>query len=843
METTLRVRLRNAGRRRTTFDPVTNAETTASLSALADLHVVDFSAGPAAGLASTVLADFGATVTKVEPTHGDRFRSMASSPFWLRGKHSATIDLNTAAGRSRAHQLAAGADIVLVSGSPDRLARWQLDADSLRPLNPALIHCAVTGWGMRGPYAELPGYEGLVAAKAGRMANFDVQLDGTRPVYSAVQVATHVCSQAAVQGICAAVFQRHRTGQGASVETSLLQALMPFDLVDLLSNHLAERDNTTFTPLRRMNPMPTLNYHPLRTSDGTWIQCGNLLEHLFLSFLDATDLLGELLIDERFQAGPAEWSPDAIEHARDRMLERMQQKTAAEWMAIFADNGNVAAEPIVTTADALEHPDLVVGNGLVQLHDDRVGTTTQLGPIAELSHTPAVITAGAPSAGEHTDRVLQKLAPASPAPPMEQTASDASPDAPLAGLTILDLSTIIAAPLGVSMLADLGARVIKIEPLGGDPFRGLLTEGRMAVKTNVGKESICVDLKTAEGQRVVHELVAHADVLVHNFRGAVPAKLGIDHEQVSAINPRLISTVVNGYGPHGPGATRPATHPVMGACTGGVAMQAGSVLDRQCDSLEDLREASRQIMAANESNPDPNTSVVAASAILIALLAREHTGRGQVVRVNMQVANGWANYDDFLHYDGKPPRAEVDDEHCGIDPLYRLYPCEAGWVFLAAVTDDEFRRLCAALDRQDLAGESRFATRPERVRNASDLAAELGAVFATQPAPVWEAQLGALGVGCVQADGSAFHEFLASDEHIETNAWLPMVTHQRFGRHPRWGPVVTVNGVRSDYRSAPLAGEHTDELLHELGYDDTSIEQLRASRVVASEPVEPTRTT
>ena len=143
----------------------------------------------------------------------------------------------------------------------------------------------------------------------------------------------------------------------------------------------------------------------------------------------------------------------------------------------------------------------------------------------------------------------------------------------------------------------------------------------MAVKTNAGKESICINLKTAEGQAILHELAVDADVLIHNFRGEVPDKLGIGYEQLRAINPDLIWAVVNGYGPHGPGAKRPATHPVMGACTGGVALQAGEALTRDCPTLADVRENSRQIMAANEANPDPNTSVVAASAVMLALFA------------------------------------------------------------------------------------------------------------------------------------------------------------------------------------------------------------------------------
>lgn len=804
--------------------------------ALDGIRVIDFSSGPAAGRATTVLADFGAEVIKIEPPGGDRFRSDAASPFWLRGKRSVVIDLRTDAGRDQAHALAGTGDIVVVSGPPSRLRSWGLDA-ALRTSFPALIHCTISGWGTQGPYAEIPGYEALVAAKFGRMAAFEVQLNKGRPVYSAVQVATHVTSQTAVQGVLAALLQRRRTGHGATVEASLVQALVPFDLVDVLQRQLAERTGEPFVALRHRIPMPTLNYHPLLTSDGQWIQCGNLLEHLFLSFLDAIDLLGELLIEEPFQRPPAEWSPEAIEQARDRILLRMQERSAAEWMEAFAANGNVAAEPIVTTAQALGHADLVEGKGLVTVDDAQVGATTQIAPIAELSGTPGQVRAGGPPVGADTDAVLGAI---SPAGPNSATLGKASVlGQPLAGVTVLDLSTIIAAPLATSMLADLGARVIKVEPLGGDPFRGLLEQGRMAVKTNLGKESICIDLKKPQGQQLLHRMVNNADVLVHNFRGDVPAKLGIEHETLQALNPGLISVVVNGYGPHGPGAKRPATHPVMGACTGGVALQAGVALTRPCPTLADVRETARQIMAANEANPDPNTSVVAASAILLALVARESSdGRGQQVRVAMQVANAWANGDDFLSYSGKPDRPTVDSQHWGLHAGYRLYPTAGdGWVFLALTTDVEFERFCDAVGQSELAVDDRFSTQAARRANDTELAAKITAIFSTDTAASWEHRLIASGVGCVRADDVDSDVFMTRDPHMVANGWSPTIEHQRFGSVQRWGPVVTVDGLNPSYGSAPLAGQHTDALLTEFGHDADAIAELRASNVVTSEAV------
>jgi crotonobetainyl-CoA:carnitine CoA-transferase CaiB-like acyl-CoA transferase len=327
--------------------------------ALAGVRVLDLSTGPVGGLATTVLADFGADVVKLEPPGGDRFRSLAAAPLWLRGKRSVELDLTRDAGRDRLARLAEGADVLVVSGPPDRAVRLGADAARLAERNPALVHCSITGWGARGPYAAWPGYEPLVAARSGRMASFTGQRAREGPAYAAVAVASHATAQGAVQGILAALIARERTGLGQRVETSLLQGLLPYDLAGLLLVQLIEAGAPAPDPAAMGGGMPTLNYHPVATADGRWIQLGNLLEHLFFAFLDAIDLLPELLADERFQASPASWPPDVVEEARDRILLRMQERSADEWMQLFRADGNVAAEPYLTTQQALDHPELV----------------------------------------------------------------------------------------------------------------------------------------------------------------------------------------------------------------------------------------------------------------------------------------------------------------------------------------------------------------------------------------------------------------------------------------------------------------------------------------------------
>jgi crotonobetainyl-CoA:carnitine CoA-transferase CaiB-like acyl-CoA transferase len=804
------------------------------------IRILDTSTGPTGGLATMVLADFGADVVKIEPPGGDRFRSMPSSPLWLRGKKSVVLDFHVEADRMRLHDFVRRADVVVVSGPPGRADKWGIGANGAEKLNPSIVHCSITGWGERGPLSQLPGYASVVAARAGRMQAFAGQVKRSGPGYAAVPVAVHAAAHGAVQGVLSALIARTRTGHAQRVTTSLLQALLPYDLVELLTYQLISRGDMTPTPAPEM---PTLNYHPVLTKDGTWIQCGNLLEHLFLSFLDSIDLYGELLQDERFLESPALWSADAVEHARDAILHRVREKTADEWMAIFFTNGNVAAEPFAAPAQALEHPDLLANGAIVELLDPMHGRVRMIGATATLTKTPAEITLPAPTVGEHTnDEFAEWTSSRSDAFPgnLQSTRPALNPSQPLAGITIVEFASVIAAPLGTSMLGDLGARVIRVEPIEGDSFRHLLPNGLMTVKTTASKESICLDLKSSEGQAIAKSLIAKADVLVHNYRLGVPERLGIGFESLHTEFPDLVWVCVNGYGPNGPSAHRPATHPVAGASMGGAGYQAGSATSRQCNTLADIRETARQLMRANEPSPDPNTSVIVGSSVLLGLVARERFGIAQAIYIDMLCANAHANFDAFLSYESQVPRPVIDDQHFGTGPCHRLYETERGWIFLALTTEEEWARFCGKLSTDGarnigIGNDPRFATIASRSTNADALTIALSSLFLAKSAEEWEADLGSAGIACVQADAATPGQFYALSEHMDLNVFVPTVQHERFGKIKRWGPIVTVNGSAEQYLPGVLAGEHTNRLLSELGFTEAAITDLRHRNVVASE--------
>jgi crotonobetainyl-CoA:carnitine CoA-transferase CaiB-like acyl-CoA transferase len=803
--------------------------------------VLDFSWGMAGGLATAVLADFGSEVIKIEPPDGDPFRSHSAWLAWNRGKKSIVLDLKTDQGRRRAHRLAGHADVVLEAFRPGVAQRLGIDYSTISRLNPRVVYASISGWGQQGPLSQVPGYEGVIAAKFGRMASFEGQLNRAGPAYAAVQVGTWAASQAAVRGILAALLARNTSGQGHWVQSSILQNMIPYDLAGLIMRQLSRRDPERFPPdsLGALLRLPMLQYIPVRTRDGRWLQHANLMDRLFRSYLKAVGL-GWVLEEELFKNAPI-MNHESREALRELILNKMQERTLDEWMAMYVADGNIAAEPFLYATGGMKHDQFVHNAHAVAIVDPRVGRLTAPGLVASLSDTPGKVGGPAPDLGQHTGEILNRIAqPEQISKSIEKTDADSGRTLTarplLDGIAVLDFSMVIAGPYAAALLADMGARVIKVDATP-EREQTISVGGGMVplnLKNYAGKEAIQVNLQTPEGQTIVHQLIARADVLLHNFRPGVPLRLAIDWETCRRINPRLIHVYVGAYGSTGPHSRRPGAHPIPGALMGGALRQAGRANPpppEQPMDLGQIKEVSRLLMRANEANPDPNTSQAVATSIMLALFARARSGRGQPVEVTMLQANAWANADEAYDYNGRSA-AQLPDEQCfGLNALYRLYQASEGWVFLACVFDREWQSFCHAVNRPDLLTDARFATAQARTANDTELATEIGTIFAARAADAWEKLLTAADVACVRADIDT-GAFLEEHPQAAANRMAVEVESPRFGRYLRHGATVDFFDAPAVLEHGPFPGEHTVSVMRELGYSESQISDLRARRII-----------
>ena len=796
------------------------------------ITVLDFTGGRAGGVATMVMSDFGAEVIKVEPPGGEKFRDSPGSIQWNRGKKSVVLDLKTRDGRENARELARRSDVVIENFRPGVAQRLGIDYDTLRAGHPGLVYATLTGFGSQGPYAHYKGYDAVVAAKSGRMMMFAEQNPREGPNYVVVQGVCHAAATALVRGITAALYVREKTGLGQRVETSMLKAVTTYDHVSWVYGQMIENRPDIYPPDPRVGigrPNPT-GYLPARTKDGHWIQLGNVVERLFRSMMHWLDM-DFIYEDPRFRTAPR-LDQESVAALERIMLEKVQQKTLDEWMDIFlGEAGNVAAEPYFTSERALDHPQIVHNGNVRDVHVPGVGNTRQLGPMVNMGGTPGRTQGPAPALGQHTAEVLARLG--GDTGTHANGAKTPMPKHPLEGITLLDLATVINGPLGCALVAELGARVIRIEAPGGDWGRQGFPIS--AHRTMAGSEDICLDLKTPEGQEIMGKLAAKADLLLHSMRPGAPERTGIGYEQLSRINPNLVYLYAGGYGSTGPYSHRPSMAPIAGAVSGGGVAQMGRDAfppPEQSMSIDEIAAVSKRLKRANDGTADHNTAMVNAVGLVLGLYARERTGKAQYVESTMIAANAYANIDDFYWHEGKQPRPLPDGDGYGLHALYRLYRAKTGWVFLACPFEDEWTALCRAINRTDLLNDPRFGTAEARNRHNNALADELSAVFATHEPMHWETLLTSADVACVKAEDRGMYFFFNEDPHVRQSGMLTQVEAPRDGEFWRYAPVVDFSETTGRAGPGPLMGQHTRPILKELGYTEEQIHDFKQRKVV-----------
>ena len=803
------------------------------LDATAGLRVLDLTEGLAGPLVTMILADFGADVIRVRAEGNDG--SAVDEPWHLlldRGKECRSLDLQSAQSIARLRQLVPTVDVVVVALPVHQVEESGIGYHALRELNPAIVYCDITGFGRSGPLAGLPADDGLVMARAGVFrGQAGWHADGGRPVFRAGREGSYFAAMLALQGVLAALRVREITGEGQMVSATMLQGLTCRQNpgVRWLLREGEELPTESAGAVKRQDEAHTLPHHrdPREASligmlveckDGRWIVHSHTEPHFFPAWIS---VLGFDWIwhDERFKSAPYAFPDD---DARAQLIslikDRMKTRTAAEWMELYLASGNVCGDVVQTTQEALRHPQIAATAAAVEVDDPRVGPILQIGPLAKISAV----------AGRARETRPQ--------------AADLSAG-PLSGITIIEAAYYYATPFATALLTDLGARVIKVEPVRGDPYRALaggrgggdpvlnLGHNNM-VRAMQGKESIALNLKDPRGQEIMRRLVAQADVFVHSFRPGVPESLGIDEETLRKIKPDLVYHYGASYGSVGPYSGQPAIDPVIAAFAGTTAHQAG-----------------KGNPPLTETGADPVAAAGHAAALLLGLFARERTGRGQHVESQMIVSNIYLNCEDALAYDGKPERRSPDRLQLGTSPTYRLYetgrvdPKEAmapyenpnpRWVFVSLDDDGQFVRFCALAGRDDIAGDPRFASRAARETNGAALEELLQEVFRTRSAPEWERAALATGVGCVMADAMSHFAFLHKDPQAAAVAMMTTCEHPSFGgTYWRHAPVVGFS--RTPGRAKPFCerGEHTRYILSGLGYGDEEMARLKGDDVIS----------
>lgn len=392
---------------------------------------------------------------------------------------------------------------------------------------------------------------------------------------------------------------------------------------------------------------------------------------------------------------------------------------------------------------------------------------------------------------------------------------------PLAGIRVLDLTSVVSGPLATMFLADQGAEVIKIEPLGGDITRrsrqSISASGEFSalfVSSNRGKRSLALDLKRSEAAEIMRKLITDSDVLVQNFRPGTMERLGLGEPALRELNPRLIYVSISGVGESGPYAKKRVYDPIIQGLSGFADLQAEPRTRRP--------QMIRTIVA------DKTTAIFAAQAITAALFARERTGEGQHIRLAM--------LDTMIAYlwpEAMTQYTVIGREATTVDPTARpdlIFETADGYITVGTISDSEWQGFCAASGRPALAEDPRFNTPGGRAVNATERILLMAEIIKERPTAEWLQRLDANDVPSAPA---LRRNEVITNEQVLARELIVELNHPDIGlvRQPK--PAARFDRTPAQIQGpAPRIGEHSAAILAEIGLEPAEIKRLATEKVV-----------
>jgi len=385
---------------------------------------------------------------------------------------------------------------------------------------------------------------------------------------------------------------------------------------------------------------------------------------------------------------------------------------------------------------------------------------------------------------------------------------------PLDGIRVADITTMLNGPFTAMLLSDMGADVIKIEPPDGDPWRGV-AGGFMAC--NRGKRAIAVDMKKDEGRKVMHDLIATSDILVENARWGVWHKLGMDYDSLVKIKPDLIYVSALGHGSTGPYSSTPGYDPLLQARSGQSVAQGG---------------LGKPPVFHKVAVNDQATPLLAAYGAALGLLARARTGKGQRIETSLTNASITMQSGEFMDYEGMERKYLGDTGILGLSATHRHYQAaDDQWIFVLCPGEEHWRNLCETMGLHPLPSDPRFNSPEKRKENDEALIRILGDTFRTKPASFWLAALPQADVPI--ALGPASVEQFMNDPHCLENKLFDERQHPLFGKVKQYGVAPRFSAMSGVVRRpSPLLGQHTREVLLELGYSEGRVDELIEKKIV-----------
>ncbi|MCP3933803.1 MAG: CoA transferase [Actinomycetia bacterium] len=801
--------------------------------ALAGIRVVEV-CDRSAALAGRVLADLGAEVIMVEPSHGAAIRHDAPFLSQQRGpensfahlyfdtnKSSVVLDLDNTEQRAKFKRLIATTDVLLDSQRPGWFDERDLSHDALRTINPGLIQCSVTPFGLTTPWRHHKAND-LVAGAAGGLIHVSGSPDGT-PAQGASNPSYTMAGLAAASAITIALHQRDggsADGDGAHIDLSLQEAT-------------ALAVMQTATPgswqwHRRIPRRPGLS-SAIPCSDGKYVGLYVAPDRLpgFLKWADAEGIdHGMTLDDWRWARVDAPRQGNPVSETTLKLAGKLTRDEFVE--------GALAAD--IVCLPVLDFPDLEIteqyrmNDQFIDVHHP--GLNKLLGyvrsPVDGIVDSVALC--GAPMLGEHQHLIDDLPAPETTITPGKPIVVD--PSTALNGLRVVDFGWVLAAPIGTRILASFGAEVIRIESSKkpdsvrtqpGPDGKPDPTMGGLFNVVNAGKKSLTVDLTVPEGIRVVKDLITTADVVVNNFRPGALERMGLGYDVLRELRPDIVLANLPGAHRVGPWARRPSFGNILMAASG-FNMLTGFEEERP-----------RGIGVAY---PDFTAPHLLVATVLAALRHRRATGEGQelhLTQLSGLLSLLGAEWMQYKATGEQPPRnANRNPNWCphGVYPtIPETDPNTDCWVALAVRGNDEWREFCALADHPEWANDPRFVD--HAARKANEDALDDLVMQWTSTRDKWKISDLLQGVGIAAAPVEHLKDMLDTDPQLHRH-------YQQIRQPARPDVDIPVDreaarwvGAELDLKRAPVLGEHNKYVLQGiLGRSDDEFADLVARSIL-----------
>ena len=753
------------------------------------LKVLDLDSDLAGSYASMMLADMGADVTRINLGFSEIDFNDSMFDLWNRGKCYIDADSTSKTDMENILRLACSSDVVINTYRPSLKTNQPIDLDLLALKQSNVVYCVISPFGETGPLAKNSGGEGIVSNHVGLYG--DQGGWEQSPVFIHLPVANYGAAFLSINGIGAALWSRSKRQSGLKLNISLYDSA-----IAMFSGSMVLSPNVTpwiryAKDQKGANPV----YRLYQCADSEWIfiACGN--ETFWNKLCIALDRL-DWASDPKFDGAP--WNLHLGN--RDILLKLIQDviitRDSEHWLKQF-EQYDVPSIIASTKKVFVDHPQ-IVANGLF---DSNANNKKTIGLPLKFQRTPGRI-GGRPiktSFKETVSTIAERLITRESG---SKHLHDFKKQGPLKDIKIIDLTGYISGSYAASILARLGADVVKVESPAGDGFRAL---GGSFQTWNHGKRGIVIDLKIQQGKSVLYDLVKQADVVMENYRPGVSKVLNVDYQNLVRINPSLIYLSLTGFGSLGPMKDKAAFDPLIQAMSGAMIEQSGSLSDPVFLKL---------------AMADYASAMLASFGVISALVEKNKTGLGQHIETSLLHGAVAIQAGEFQKFFNRTSTTGSVSIH-GPRATYRLYKTVDGYIFLSCQDDNSFKRACIALGLDTLS--RKYSDFKLRETNDKIIAEEFENVIGELET---DEVLNVLTSVEVECSASSHTINIHSDIHaIKTGVSVESQTFVGAVKHMGTPFIFDSNRV-THISSAPDFGEHSKEILNQLGYSSKKIASL-----------------